>query len=377
MVETGSTVERPDALALPVMNKFVDVAIADTEKIDVDDGDILLLLEGCGESVEIIVTILDSEALLLEVEDAVRVANMPEAVIVIDRIEVIELDVVDVVLGVEVAEIIIDAEINADTLLIDEEVPVDDIVTLAVSVPAIVGLGLALRLIIDDAVIDKRGEQEVLNDKRDDAVVDALTVSNNFCVGVAKPVAKGVKVNTGVSVRNAVIKVVAVGSDDVTDENDGSFVAITDIDGRTVTPLETLLTLVPEMPILDDGLLEMIDVDDFVLNSERVFDTVGNIVLEILPLLDIDGEAVELIDFFDEAVEDGHCDTDFETLGENDADGVKVLIDDTELQLDEVNSTLDDTETRAEDDGFIIVKVNKGDGDAEFVSVANTEIAVE
>ena len=178
---------------------------------------------------------------------------------------------------------------------------------------------------------------------------------------------------SGVSVDSALAIVVSVGRAEAIVENDGLLVAITDIDARKVTPLEALFTLVPEITPLDDGLPEMIEVADFVMKTESVFDTVGNIVIDRPALRDIDAEDVTLDDFFEETVEEAHCVTESDFLEEKEDDGDRVFNDDeTDGTLDVVDITLADTETRIDEVG-LTVEVNKDDGVGEFVSVAKND----
>ena len=158
--------------------------------------------------------------------------------------------------------------------------------------------------------MDKRGDREVLTDERDDAVVDALTVSNNFCVGVVRPVVKGVIVMTGVSVSNAVSEGVAVGSDDTYAVIEGLLESIEENEAREVITLTPLFIDVLEMlrmaerecdddddtDILDRTVLDIngLLVDEYVTRIDRVSDappvietdTTGDFV----PLLDVDGD---------------------------------------------------------------------------------------
>ena len=125
-------------LIIAVPKRFVDEAFADDVTTAVEVDDIILLTVRRGESVEILEPVLDSEALVLEVDDAVVVAVVL-AVIVNDCNDVIELDVVELGLGVDTRENKLDAEENADTLLLDEEEPPNTFVTTAVAEVVFVG----------------------------------------------------------------------------------------------------------------------------------------------------------------------------------------------------------------------------------------------
>ena len=114
-------------LIIPVPKRFVGEAIADDDTTAIEVAvTILLLLVAYGESVIILVTVLDREALLLEVDDTVFVGAKFVAEIVNDCIDdsVGELEVI--ALTVDKTESKEDAEKNDDTLLIDEDVAVDN-----------------------------------------------------------------------------------------------------------------------------------------------------------------------------------------------------------------------------------------------------------
>ena len=157
MVEVDA---RGVVLIIPVPKRFVEEAIADDDIPAVKVNDIKLLLVAYGESVIILVTVLEREVLLLEVDETVFVAAKSVAVFVNDGID-------DSVGGMEVIALTVDkpeskgvAENIDDTLLIDEVDIVGKRDVAAVGVFKLEENGLLLVLGDAVGVLVVKGERE-------------------------------------------------------------------------------------------------------------------------------------------------------------------------------------------------------------------------